>query len=55
MGDTEKNLVDAFALESQASCKYLAFAKQAEKEGYKQIAKLFRATAEAEAVHALSH
>lgn len=52
---TEKNLQDAFAGESQANRKYLAFAKKAESEGHKQIAKLFRAAAEAETVHALNH
>ena len=52
---TEMNLLQAFAGESQANRKYLAFAKQAEKEGYSQVAKLFRAAAEAETVHALSH
>ena len=55
MSTTEKNLQDAFAGESQANKKYLAFAKKAESEGYKQIAKLFRATAEAETVHAMNH
>jgi len=55
MGKTEQNLLEAFAGESQANRRYLAFAKQAEKEGYKQVAKLFRATAEAETVHAHSH
>lgn len=55
MSNTEKNLQDAFAGESQANRKYLAFAKKAETEGYKQIAKLFRATAEAETVHAINH
>jgi rubrerythrin len=52
---TEKNLLDAFAGESQANRKYLAFAKQAEKEGYAQVAKLFRAAAEAETIHAHNH
>lgn len=52
---TEKNLQEAFAGESQANRKYLAFAKQAEAEGFKQIAKLFRAAAEAETVHAHAH
>jgi rubrerythrin len=52
---TEMNLLKAFAGESQANRKYLAFAKQAEREGYPQAAKLFRAAAEAETVHALSH
>jgi rubrerythrin len=55
MTKTEQNLLEAFAGESQANRKYLAFAKQAEKEGYPQAAKLFRAAAEAETVHALAH
>lgn len=55
MSKSEKNLMDAFAGESQANRKYLAFAKHADKEGYKQVAKLFRAAAEAETVHAHSH
>ena len=55
MSKSEQNLMEAFAGESQANRKYLAFAKQAEKEGYKQIAKLFRAAAEAETVHAHAH
>ncbi|MBI5665576.1 MAG: rubrerythrin family protein [Nitrospirae bacterium] len=55
MSKSEKNLQDAFAGESQANRKYLAFAKQAEKDGYTQVAKLFRAAAEAETVHAHSH
>jgi len=55
MAKTEQNLREAFAGESQANRKYLAFAQQAEKEGYKQIAKLFRAAAEAETVHAHAH
>ena len=49
------NLKNAFAGESQANRKYLAFAKKAEEEGFKQAAKLFRAAAEAETVHAHSH
>jgi len=52
---TKKNLLEAFAGESQANRRYLAFAKQAEKEGYTQVAKLFRAAAEAETVHAHAH
>ena len=52
---TEMNLLKAFAGESQANRKYLAFAKQAEKDGYPQAARLFRAAAEADTVHALSH
>ncbi|MEJ2695794.1 MAG: rubrerythrin family protein [Candidatus Sulfobium sp.] len=55
MPKTEKNLKDAFAGESQANRKYLAFAKKAEQEGYGQIAKLFRAAADAETVHAHNH
>ena len=55
MSKTEQNLMEAFAGESQANRKYLAFAKQAEKEGYPQIAKLFRAAAAAETVHAHAH
>ncbi|UCF83491.1 MAG: rubrerythrin family protein [Desulfobacteraceae bacterium] len=55
MSETEKNLLDAFAGESQANRKYLAFAKKADKEGYPQVAKLFRAAAEAETVHAHAH
>jgi rubrerythrin len=55
MSKTENNLKEAFAGESQANRKYLAFAKKAEEEGYKQVAKLFRAAAEAETVHAHNH
>lgn len=55
MNNTGKNLAAAFAGESQANRKYLAFAKQAEREGYAQVAKLFRATAEAETIHAHAH
>ncbi len=52
---TETNLLQAFAGESQANRRYLAFAKQAEMEGHMQAARLFRAAAEAETVHALAH
>lgn len=52
---SEKDLLAAFAGESQANRKYLAFAKQADKEGHPQVAKLFRAAAEAETVHAHNH
>ncbi len=55
MGNTTENLKDAFAGESQANRRYLAFARKAEKDGFKQVAKLFRAAAEAETVHALNH
>ena len=52
---TKDNLQAAFAGESQANRKYLAFAKKAEEDGYPQVAKLFRAAAEAETVHAHAH
>ncbi len=52
---TQDNLKEAFAGESQANRKYLAFAEKADQEGYGQIAKLFRAAAAAETVHALNH
>lgn len=55
MSQTENNLRNAFAGESQANRKYLAFAKEADKEGYPQVARLFRAAAEAETVHAHAH
>ncbi len=53
--NTMDNLKEAFAGESQANRKYLAFAKKADEEGYPQVAKLFRAAAEAETVHAHNH
>lgn len=52
---TQDNLKAAFAGESQANRKYLAFAKKAEQDGLLQVAKLFRAAAEAETVHAHAH
>lgn len=52
---SEKNLLEAFAGESQANRKYLAFAEKADMEGHKQVAKLFRAAAAAETVHAHTH
>lgn len=55
MTKSEKNLAEAFAGESQANRKYLAYAKKAEREGLNQVAKLFRAAAEAETIHALAH
>jgi rubrerythrin len=55
MGKTEENLMAAFAGESQANRKYLAFAKKAEKDGFAQVGRLFRAVAHAETVHAHSH
>ena len=54
MPTTQENLKVAFAGESQANRKYTAFAQKAEKEGYPRIAKLFRAAAEAETIHALA-
>ena len=55
MTPTADNLQEAFAGESQANRKYLAFAKQAERDGHPQVAKLFRAVAAAETVHAHAH
>jgi rubrerythrin len=55
MAKTSENLKDAFAGESQANRRYLAFAWQAEQEGFTQAAKLFRAAAEAETIHAMNH
>jgi rubrerythrin len=55
MTDTDKNLEEAFAGESQANRRYIFFADKADKEGYPQIARLFRAAAEAETVHARNH
>lgn len=55
MDKTKSNLMEAFAGESQANRRYLAFARQAENEGLSQVARLFRAAAEAETVHAHSH
>lgn len=52
---TAKNLMDAFAGESQASMKYNAFAAAAEKDGFPGVARLFRAAAEAERIHAWAH
>ena len=55
MAKTDENLKAAFAGESQANRRYLAFARKAEEEGFMQAAKLFRAAAEAETIHALNH
>ncbi len=52
---SEANLRTAFAGESQANRRYLFFADKADKEGYPQVARLFRAAAEAETVHARNH
>lgn len=55
MAKTEQYLKEAFAGESQANRKYLAFAAKADQEGYPQVARLFRAAAEAETIHAHNH
>jgi len=55
MSKTDENLKAAFAGESQANRRYLAFAQKAEEEGATQAAKLFRAAAAAETIHALNH
>ncbi len=55
MASTQDNLKTAFAGESQANRMYVAFARQAEKDGFPNVAKLFRTAAEAETVHALGH
>ncbi len=55
MEQTLKNLMDAFAGESQANRKYTAYAKKAETEGNLNAAKLFKAAADAETIHALRH
>ncbi|MFC2056107.1 rubrerythrin family protein [Chloroflexota bacterium] len=52
---TEENLQEAFAGESQANRRYLFFAEKADNEGYPQVARLFRAAADAETVHARNH
>ncbi|MBE0523616.1 MAG: rubrerythrin family protein [Methanosarcinales archaeon] len=52
---TDDNLKAAFAGESQANRKYIAYAKKADQEGYHHVARLYRAVAEAETVHALNH
>ncbi|MBU0561719.1 MAG: rubrerythrin family protein [Bacteroidetes bacterium] len=52
---TKDNLKEAFAGESQANQKYRAFAKKAEKDGFTNIAILFKTTAEAERIHAEGH
>ena len=55
MGNTQNNLEEAFAGESQANRRYRFFADRADKEGYSQVARLFRAAAESETVHARNH
>jgi rubrerythrin len=53
--NTSDNLKEAFAGESQANQKYRAFAKRAERDGFANVARLFRTTAEAERIHAEGH
>lgn len=55
MADTYEKLMEGFAGESQANHKYLAFAQKADQEGFSQAAKLFRAAAHAETIHAINH
>jgi rubrerythrin len=55
MSMAEQYLKEAFAGESQANRKYLAFAEKADQEGYPQVARMFRAAAEAETIHAHNH
>lgn len=55
MSKSEEVLKEAFAGESQANRRYLAFAQAADKDGFPQVARLFRAAAEAETVHAINH
>jgi rubrerythrin len=55
MPNTTDNLKESFAGESQANQKYRAFAKKAEQDGFPNIARLFRTTAEAERIHAEGH
>lgn len=55
MSKTTENLQEAFAGESQANRKYTAFADAADREGFTNIARLFRTTAEAETIHAIGH
>lgn len=55
MTKTQENLSAAFAGESQASRKYMAYARKADEEGYPQAARLFRAAAAGETIHAQNH
>lgn len=55
MPSTQDNLKEAFAGESQANRKYVAFAQKADKDGFPNVAKLLRTAAEAETIHALGH
>jgi rubrerythrin len=53
--ETEKNLKEAFASESQAKCRYLYYARKADIEGYTEVARMFREVAEGETGHAFGH
>jgi rubrerythrin len=55
MEETSKNLKEAFAGESQTNQRYMAFAAEAEQEGYQQVARLFRGLAQAETIHAVNY
>ena len=55
MPTTKENLKEAFAGESQAAQKYTVFAAKAERDGFPNVAKLFRLTAQAERIHAEGH
>ncbi len=55
MVKTQHNLEEAFAGESQANRKYLAYSKKADSDGYPNVARLFRAAAESETMHAMKH
>ena len=55
MPNTQENLQTAFAGESQANRKYVAFSRKAEKDGFPNVAKMFKAISEAETVHAINH
>ncbi len=55
MSKSEENLKEAFAGESQANRKYIAFARQADAEGYHEVAELFRTISEGETAHAIGH
>lgn len=55
MSKSEQSLKEAFAGESQANRKYLAYAQKADEEGHPQVARMFRAAAEAETIHAHNH
>jgi rubrerythrin len=55
MAQTDDDLQEAFGGESRANRKYLAYARKAAKEGYPQVARVFRAAADSETVHAMNH